>query len=114
MTVRFSVTLPPSVNNLYPTVRGRRIKSRAYKSWLDRAGWDIVEQLGHRPHVGGRVEVRLLVGVDHRSDIDGRCKAMLDLLVTMGIIDDDCWVERLTIERAGMMGKIGVGIAAIV
>lgn len=84
-----TVPAPPSTNALFRNVAGRgRVKTAEYKAWLDTAGWRLKAQ---RPAaVPGRVVV--VIGIEREnscSDIDNRSKALLDLLVSHKIIEND-------------------------
>lgn len=87
--VSIEIPAPPSVNEMFRNVRGRgRVKTAAYNDWLGHAGWVLRSQSPDR--VGGRVV--LVISVERASksaDIDNRVKAILDLLVTHGVIEDD-------------------------
>lgn len=85
---QFFIPVPPSVNHLFATVGKRRIKSKKYKAWLSVAGWKIKEQSPH--HIPGDVEINMLIHrPSDRCDLDNRLKATLDLIVSMGLIEDD-------------------------
>ncbi len=83
------IPVPPSVNDMFRNVRGKgRVKTAAYNDWLGHAGWLLRSQ--HPAPVKGRVVI--LISVERTSkcaDIDNRVKAIFDLLVTHGVIDDD-------------------------
>lgn len=96
-----SLPLPPSVNELYRHAafkggRGRTVTPK-YAAWRERAGeclnlsaWDMP-----KPPYG----VTIRVNVDHRSDVDNRAKAVLDLLVKHGVLTGDQWVNALHVYR---------------
>jgi len=89
---------PPSTNTLYMNVRGRgRVKTRRYLTWIKNAG-GVLMALKVKP-VSGRVNVSIsILRPDKRKrDIDNLAKAILDLLVNHKIIEDDRYIERLTI-----------------
>lgn len=102
--ITFDLPFPPGVNNLFPTVmtdRGpKRVKSKAYRAWTEEAGWMVP------PAAKGKVPAhfRAVLVFDRpsagRIDLDGRAKAVLDLLKTMGVIKDDSLTERLTLDWA--------------
>ena len=97
----FSLPVPPGVNNLFATVtikgKSRRIISREYKAWREAAAGILSRYtLDPLPKPYG-AHIRL--NVNHRCDIDGKPKAILDALVTAGIIVDDCWLNKLIVER---------------
>ena len=94
------IRLPPvvSANAMYRSIaRGRVIKSKPYRAWIEEAGKVLQAQ---RPEpVPGRVEVGLEVP-RAAGDIDNRAKPILDLLEAHGIIDNDRNVECLAIKWA--------------
>lgn len=101
------VTTPPSVNGLWKNVPGRgRVKTRDYRDWIAVASREVRMQ---RP---GRVPgaVAIIMTVDRKgggSDLDNRVKAVFDLIVKQGVIEDDskvlafcaAWAPRSTDER---------------
>lgn len=97
-----SFALPPSLNNAFPTVNGRRIVSREYKAWKALAAKSVAEQIAQlprSPNVGKHYSLHYRFNVNHKSDVCNREKAATDLLVAMKIIPDDCWCDRVVIER---------------
>jgi crossover junction endodeoxyribonuclease RusA len=102
MTVAsFSLPFPPSVNNLYASAGGRRVKSRHYVSWQRDALWRI--KLLRQPSIRGQVMVTIYGHPKDRRkrDIDNIVKPILDTLVRAGIIEDDRHVVKLRAEWAG-------------
>ena len=98
-SVTFTIPVPPSVNGAFANVpKVGRIKTEAYKQWLEGAGWTI--RAHAVPHIGGVVEVEIKVRRPQagRSDIDNRIKATLDLMVKMHVIDDDRMVRKVSAE----------------
>lgn len=95
-----TIPVPPSVNALYRNVPGRgRVKTGAYKDWAGNAGWVLKSQAP--VPVPGRVVI--VLGIERSSaasDIDNRCKAILDLLVTHKVIKDDKYVTALAVAWA--------------
>lgn len=87
--VSLEIPAPPSVNEMFRNVRGKgRVKTSAYLDWRGHAGWVLRSQRPER--VPGRIVV--LISVERMSncaDIDNRVKAIFDLLVSHGVIDDD-------------------------
>lgn len=83
------IPMAPSVNGLY-SGKSRRYKSDGYKAWLLEAGHAINRQ--NVPHVEGRVSVFLEITepkTKRATDLDNRCKPLLDILVKHGIIEGD-------------------------
>src|SRR5690606_11132910 len=95
------VPFPPTTNNLYVNVRGKgRVRSKAYRTWQESAGWLVAT--ARLPKFDGPVKVRIeLCPANHRRvDADNRIKAVMDLLVTREIIkgDDSRFVRSVTAE----------------
>lgn len=110
--------MPPSTNNLFPsrgTLGGGRRKSGEYRQWLTAAGWAVKLQVPGlvAPLFRGPVAVVVDCGLDRRGDLDNRLKAPLDLLVRMGVLADDSWVDELHIRRRGDRGRMTVSVAAL-
>lgn len=114
---------PPSVNAAYANSPGTgRVKTKRYHSWARVAGTDLNRQRPKR--MKGRVEVWIYLedSDNRRSDCDNRAKAILDLLVTHKIIEDDdkrfvrschqVWSEttkgcRVSIRPVPQHGEVG-------
>lgn len=81
---------PPSVNSLYTNVRGKgRVKTPAYRKWIKEAGWAIKAQ-GFEPLKGWvAMSVRVVKPDRRKRDLLNIEKALSDLLVSVGVIEDD-------------------------
>lgn len=96
----FDLPFPPGVNNLFPTVwagdKLRRVKSKDYRSWLSEAGWMIPRAA--KGAVPGHFNARLVFDRPGpgRIDVDGRIKAVLDVLKTSTVIKDDSLAEDVS------------------
>lgn len=117
-SVRLLLPTPPSTNNLFINRCGAlagRGKTVGYKLWLHEAGWLIKQQLGafSPPLVAGIVAVDILAPLNRRRDLDNALKALLDLIVKMGIISDDNLIDDLRIRRAGVGDKMVVVVESI-
>jgi crossover junction endodeoxyribonuclease RusA len=107
-SIILKLPVPPSVNGMYATARGRRIKSRKYRAWLTEAGWELQRQkVGC---VGGPWEIDVALPADLRGDIDNRCKAILDLLVKHRVVDDDKHCQRLSVAKAVTVASVVITI----
>lgn len=107
--------LPPSTNNLYDNVsRGGRVKSSAYKNWLDTMGLFANRQI--RGCFSDPVTISIEVEDRHpRRDASNVIKPCEDLLVKSGVIIDDRakYVRKISAEWADVEGvKISVRRAA--
>lgn len=103
-TLQITLPMPPSVNTLYPTRGERRVKSRAYKTWIDTAWWYLRGTYGPQPKLKGRYRLHYLLPLkDKRArDASNYEKAITDLLVSMEILQGDDWryVKAITCEWA--------------
>ncbi len=64
---RFTCPQPPSTNALYANVAGKgRVRTKAYKAWIERAGWEV--KIQRAVPVAGRV--RMLIEGVTRIDLD--------------------------------------------
>lgn len=95
-----SLPVPPSVNHLFANRKNGkgRIISREYAAWRQEAGYAL--NLA-RPQPFGKapVQVGIFIPDKTKGDLDNRIKALLDLVVTHKVIDDDRQVKRISIER---------------
>lgn len=90
----FLMPFPPSVNGLYRNAAfGGRVKTEAYKAWQKEAGWTIKTQFP-KPMTGKVcLTIRAVKPDKRKRDIMNLEKAITDLLVDMGIIEDDSLVQ---------------------
>jgi Holliday junction resolvase RusA-like endonuclease len=88
---------PPSTNNLYATVRGRRVLTREGRQYKERAAALAVAH-GMKP-VDGEVSVTLRLYRPRRAgDIDNSLKSVFDSLKGVAWRDDS-QVKRIEAER---------------
>lgn len=107
--IEFTLPIPPTVNNLFPTSRtGRRYKSAEYTRWLTEAGWELKRQ--QPGHQAGQVRLIYLVPENPRRDLANHEKPLSDLLVKHGVIEDDRKVRALIMlyddNRKDVMVKV--------
>lgn len=110
-TLSFTLPVPPSANNLFVNVPGKgRVKSAEYKAWISSAGWLVKSAVVGKPLPAPPYAVVYEVPVDRRSDIANREKAASDLMVKLGLITDDKFIDHMTIvrvQRKDMLVTIG-------
>jgi crossover junction endodeoxyribonuclease RusA len=116
MPITFTLSSPPpSVNNLFATVKGgRRIKSKAYQAWLTAAGWEIRARC--IPLTVGPIAVEYQIERPNdrrRRDVANLEKALSDVLVAAGAIEDDSLIERVTIGWADGVSGVRVTVTAL-
>lgn len=96
--INLRLTLPPSLNQAWINLPGRgRAKSRAYKSWIKAAQWELAVQ---KPKpISGSYDVRIFLGVKpNKGDADNRIKAILDLLSKQKVTSDDRHMRQVTCQ----------------
>lgn len=108
-TITIVLPYPPSANTLFRNVSGRgRVKTERYRTWARVAGVELSAQRAQWPvkSITGPVHVDLTVQrIDNRKrDLDNLLKAPLDLLVSMGVIDDDSKIHSLAIRWGDVEG----------
>lgn len=94
--VALDLPLPPSANALFFNRTGGRAKTKQYYEWLHDAGWALIQQKPGR--IAGAYQfIAGFERVNKRSDLSNRCKALEDLLVKHGVIEDDSLAESITL-----------------
>ncbi len=96
--IHLTLPWPPGVNNLYATVGKRRIMSKRYTAWREEAGW--LARAQRLPKVIGPYRISIVFDRPdkRKTDLDGRAKAIIDLLVKIGMTPDDHLLESLTLS----------------
>lgn len=92
---------PPSTNRIWNAARGRVHLSPAYAQWLRHVDAVVMAMpINERRRIDGAFEAHIYVAeVGHqRSDIDNRCKSVLDAAQRTGLVANDHHCRRLTIE----------------
>jgi len=113
--IRLDLPYPPSINH-YWRRSGRRIHvSTEGIRYREAVCWRVMEE--GRPSVAGRLAVEILVHPPdrRRRDIDNVQKALLDSLEHAHVYEDDAAIDRITVERCGIVagGKVVVFIERI-
>lgn len=91
---------PPSTNNLFRTTGGRRFRTQRYLDWADEAGKAVMACCGLGRRVSGPVSVDILLSPPDRRkrDLDNLAKGPLDLIVALGLIEDDSKIVDLRLR----------------
>lgn len=99
--VVLNLPMCPTMNNLFAGTGRRRVKTPAYRSWENAAGWELLRQ--KPPRIKGPVKVSIEVSELDSTDTWDLCnreKATMDLLVTHGVIQGD---HRPVVREFSMM-----------
>lgn len=108
--LNFVVDWPPTANSLYATVGGRRVKSAAGRRYAKQVADSILVQCVPRHSLTGSLHVCLYLRPprEHNiGDIANREKALMDALVTCGVIEDDRFIVGLRIMRYAALPPTG-------
>ena len=101
----FSVSMPPSANNMFATVvikgKVRQIISRDYKAWKATEAHRLVQkwQAAGSPRFAKHLALTIHLGLSYRGDIDNRVKPITDLLRAIPEFPDDRWIDKIAVER---------------
>lgn len=113
MIVFESEHIPPSTNGLFVNVAGRgRVRSKAYKAWASLAQFDYVPSRT----LSGDFSVVITLNrarIRKGSDIDNRIKAILDMLVTNRVVEDDSRCVSVTIRYGEAPKGVRVEVASV-
>lgn len=95
--VNILLPIPPSTNNLFATVNGRRVITRSYNMWR-KVAYELLRLFKEKP-LEKPYGVHIRLNLDHKSDIDNRVKPILDALVASETICGDQWVNTIRVDR---------------
>lgn len=101
--------MPPSVNQMYEVNfragRGKkdRRRSDAYNDWIALA---FKELLPVTPLSCEKYELHLHLPKNMRGDLDGRAKALIDILVKVGATPDDKHLQKLLMTKSTDNGVV--------
>ena len=100
--MRLALPWPPSTNALFFNVRGKgRVRSENYRKWAKEAGWTLNAQRPPKFKGPVTIGIELCPPSSRRFDLDNKNKALLDLLVTHRVIEDDndSIVREVSVKR---------------
>jgi crossover junction endodeoxyribonuclease RusA len=105
---RLSLVLPvpPSVNNAYATVDGRRVLRQACRAYKHEAGWHVrkavvEQQWDAGPGARYALHLRIWFSDQTRRDLDNTLKLLQDALFGALHLDDQL-IDELHVQRAGI------------
>lgn len=91
----YTIDVPPSANAIWRNVKGRTLKSRLYRQWLDKARWMIFSQHDGEPLAGPTTVQISLRRPRANADLDNRIKPTLDALQSGKAIANDKQVTSI-------------------
>lgn len=96
--VDLHIPLPPSANSIWRRSGTHMHKSTEYTAWLKEAGWTAKAQKPRAVHGPYKLQVQAVRPDKRRRDLDNLIKPISDLLTSIGVIDDDCYCEMLSMR----------------
>jgi crossover junction endodeoxyribonuclease RusA len=114
--ITFTIDAPPSVNKVWRHAGKRVFRDPRYVAWQRTAGWEITAKRPGRFSPGTKVAVTVKAGKPKRArDLDNYGKGILDLMQSLGIIDNDRNVAdlRLAWDSNVEPGRVVVEIKEI-
>ncbi len=102
--MKYQLPRPPSVNGLFVNAGRFRVKSPAYRMWIEQAERHLLIQRVVR--IPGPVHISLVIEDCGRGDLDNLYKSVSDLLVKHGVIEDDTRpiVRKISMEWGAVNG----------
>lgn len=89
--------VPVSVNAIYSPRKGGGLRlSEAYSTWIQDAGWRLIQQRPGR--IAGRYELTVRIPEECGADLDNLIKATSDLLQLHGVVRNDRFADRIVLE----------------
>lgn len=98
-TIRLTLPVPPTTNNLYFNTGRRRAKSEEYLQWIADADISLMQQKRGLLRLGGPLALMIRIPRRVRGDVSNRIKAAEDFLVSRGVTGDDRKNEFVSIWR---------------
>src|SRR3972149_3390704 len=88
--IKLHLPYPPSANRLWRRSGNHIHRSTKYTKWLSDAGYIALSQRPGGINGPYRMTIQAVKPDNRRRDLDNLFKATSDLLVSVGVIDDDC------------------------
>lgn len=113
--------VPVSTNKAYrnATAKDRvkgRIKTKEYTTWANAFGWDVKAAMVHQKPIKGPYILSITVCRSKRhplADVTNMEKVVSDTLQELGVIENDRFCERMTIEWGEAQGGFIAEISPI-
>ena len=100
MNWTFELPIPTSTNHIWKAVGSRFVLSPQYRRWIAEANTHLLVQTRPRFPISGNIDAELRIPDKKTRDVDNCSKAVLDLLQSAEVIDNDRDINRLLIYRS--------------
>ena len=112
-TVELWMPYPVSANSLWRSVKGRVIKSSAYQAWLKEAGLEVMAQRPSKIKGPYKITITAARPDRRRRDLGNLEKSVSDLLQSVGVIEDDCYAEMISMRWATSGDGVSVRLEGV-
>jgi Holliday junction resolvase RusA-like endonuclease len=101
--MKFTLSMPPSINNTYAVSRGGKIpfyKKRPVRDWEYDAGWEIKRQwIGRKTPKNGSIAMTINWFYQRNRDIDAGIKVLLDLFQKQRVYLNDSQIRQMMVTK---------------
>src|SRR5581483_2059569 len=102
---------PPSTNALWthPGAGKPRVRTAAYRAWIESAGWQVRMQLVGAPTIVGTFDAVVTVPSSSAFDRNNHDKAIFDLLQHVGVVRNDSGLRDYAVlaeDRADLLVQL--------
>ena len=104
--------IPSKKNSRISTKSGRSFPSKKYTAWHKDAMNQLRGQIGLEEPLEkiNSIELKLVFGSKHKSDLTNKAESVMDLLVDFGVLKDDNWfvVPKVILSGSYIKNEPGV------
>ena len=113
--------LAPSANNLYSTAGRKRVKSKAYRRWIEDVSYTVAHPEINTIDAPCACEILIIKPSRRKMDLVNREKGLIDLIVEHGWLRDDAlihalmmrWVPAIAYPFADMTGNPAAALVPV-
>ena len=96
--IELQLPFPPSANRLWRRSGTHMHKSKTYTDWLKEAGWQVIAQKPGGIKGPYKISINAVRPDKRRRDLDNLLKPISDVLVSVGVVADDCHAEMISMR----------------
>lgn len=96
--MRFTLKLPPPLNQMYHPYKGRMVLSYIAKNWARDLSYFFMQQRPYAPW-DNIIHVEMVIYLKFDRDIDSSTKLLFDTLEDCRIIKNDKYITKMTVEK---------------
>ena len=96
--IELNLSYPPSANSIWRRAGKHIHLSKQYTTWKREAGWQVIAQKAGAIRGPYKIQINAVRPDKRRRDLGNLLKATEDLLVSVGVIDDDSKAEMISMR----------------